>query len=77
MQERALGGAVDHKAPSFKLERGDLIFWAGHVAIARDRDSLVHANAFHMAVVVEPAVEAIARIRGMGSQITSVRRLRA
>jgi cell wall-associated NlpC family hydrolase len=77
MQERALGGAVDHKAPSFKLERGDLIFWSGHVAIARDRDSLVHANAFHMAVVVEPAVEAIARIRGMGSQITSVRRLRA
>jgi cell wall-associated NlpC family hydrolase len=75
MQERALGGAVDHKAPSFKLERGDLIFWSGHVAIARDRDSLVHANAFHMAVVVEPAVEAIARIRGIGSQITSVRRL--
>jgi hypothetical protein len=28
-----------------------------------------------MAVVVEPAVEAIARIGGMGSQITSVRRL--
>ena len=75
MQERALGGAVDHTAPSFKLERGDLIFWSGHVAIARDRDSLVHANAFHMAVVVEPAVEAIARIGGMGSQITSVRRL--
>ena len=75
MQERALGGAVDHTAPSFKLERGDLIFWSGHVAIARDRDSLVHANAFHMAVVVEPAVEAIARIRGIGSQITSVRRL--
>ena len=75
MQEGALGGAVDHMAPSFKLERGDLIFWSGHVAIARDRDSLVHANAFHMAVVVEPAVEAIARIRGIGSQITSVRRL--
>jgi cell wall-associated NlpC family hydrolase len=77
MQERALGGAVDHTAPSFKLERGDLIFWSGHVAIACDRDSIVHANAFHMAVVVEPAVEAIARIGGMGSQITSVRRLKA
>ena len=75
MQERALGAPVDHKASSFKLQRGDLIFWAGHVAIARDRDSLVHANAFHMSVVVEPVGEAIARIRGMGHEITNVRRL--
>jgi cell wall-associated NlpC family hydrolase len=75
MQERALGSALDHKASSFKLQRGDLIFWAGHVAIARDRDSLVHANAFHVAVVVEPVGEAIARIRGMGSEVASVRRI--
>ncbi len=77
MQERALGAPLDHQASSFKLQRGDLIFWAGHVAIARDRDSLVHANAFHMSVVVEPVGEAITRIRGMGSEITSVRRLTA
>lgn len=75
VQERALGAPVDHNAPSFKFARGDLIFWSGHVAIARDRDSLVHANAFHMAVAIEPAAEAIARILGAGSQITSVRRL--
>jgi cell wall-associated NlpC family hydrolase len=75
MQERALGTIVDHKADSFALERGDLIFWAGHVAIARGRDTLVHANAFHMAVVIEPAREAIARIHSMGSEITTVRRM--
>ncbi len=75
MQEAALGAAVDHEASSFRFERGDLIFWSGHVAIARDRDSLVHANAFHMAVVVESTAEAVARIRGMESAITSVRRL--
>lgn len=75
MQERDLGAPVDHNAPSFKFARGDLIFWSGHVAIARDRDSLVHANAFHMAVAIEPAGEAIARILDAGSQITSVRRL--
>jgi len=75
MQERALGSPLDHKAASFKLQRGDLIFWGGHVAIARDRDSLVHANAFHMAVVVEPVGEAIARIRDTGSEIASVRRM--
>jgi cell wall-associated NlpC family hydrolase len=80
MQERALGAAVDHKVRTFALERGDLIFWKGHVAIARDRETLVHANAFHMAVVVEPASEAITRNRGKdgetGGEITSVRRLR-
>jgi len=79
MQERALGAAVDHKVRTFALERGDLIFWKGHVAIARDRETLVHANAFHMAVVIEPASEAMTRIRGKdgetGSEITSVRRL--
>jgi cell wall-associated NlpC family hydrolase len=75
MQECALGAPLDHKASSLEFERGDLLFWAGHVAIARDRVSLVHANAFHMAVVIEPAGEAIARSRGLGSEITSVRRL--
>jgi cell wall-associated NlpC family hydrolase len=81
MQENALGAAVDHTARSFKLERGDLVFWRGHVAIARDRDTLVHANAFHMAAAIEPACEAIARIRSNGGEnlsgeITSVRRLK-
>jgi len=80
MQERALGTVVDHQARSFKFERGDLIFWRGHVAIARGRDTIVHANAFHMAVVIEPASEAIRRIRGKdgetGGEIVSVRRLR-
>src|SRR5262249_50250181 len=75
MQERALGVPVDRSASA--LARGDLIFWSGHVAIARGRDSLLHANAFQMAVVVEPAADAIARIRASGSEITSVRRLTA
>ena len=57
------------------LRRGDLLFWPGHVAIARDRDTLVHANAFHMMVAIEPIAEAIARIRAGGSELTSVRRL--
>jgi cell wall-associated NlpC family hydrolase len=75
MQEHALGAAVAHKAGSFKLMRGDLLFWRGHVAIARDRNTLVHANAFHMAVAIEPTAEAIARIRGMDGEIASIRRL--
>jgi len=42
--------------------RGDLVFWKGHVAILLDRDTILHANAHHMATAVEPLAEAIARI---------------
>ena len=58
-----------------KLQRGDLIFWKGHVAIVRDGASMLHANAFHMAVAIEPIGEAIARIAAAGSEVTSVKRL--
>lgn len=71
MQESALGKPVDLSA----LQRGDLIFWKGHVAIARDAATMIHANAFHMAVAIEPAAEAVARIRAGGSEVMSVRRI--
>ncbi len=73
MQEAALGTAVS--ADPSALERGDLIFWKGHVAIVRDQINLLHANAFHMAVAVEPIVDAVTRIRGAGTEIFRVRRL--
>ena len=74
MQEKALGQPV--AAPDLSdLRRGDLLFWKGHVAIVRDRSTLLHANAFHMAVASEPINEAIARIHAAGSEPTSVRRL--
>ena len=76
MQEAALGTALDRVNGFAELKRGDLIFWKGHVAIARDRTSLVHANAFHMAVAVEPIAEAVERIRAAGSEVTSIRRIR-
>lgn len=42
--------------------RGDLVFWKGHVAILLDPDTILHANAHHMATAIEPLAEAIARI---------------
>ena len=72
MQERALGTPVDDRAHA---RRGDLVFWKGHVAIVRDAATFVHANAFHMAVAIEPLAEAIARIAAAGSEVTSVKRL--
>lgn len=76
MQEAALGERVSGMADYSTLDRGDLVFWKGHVAIVHGRGSLIHANAFHMAVAIEPIAEAIARIRAGGSDILSVRRLK-
>jgi cell wall-associated NlpC family hydrolase len=73
MQEEALGASVPTDPAA--LQRGDLIFWKCHVAIARDRSSLLHANAYHMAVAFEPIAEAVVRIRNAGSEITSIRRI--
>jgi cell wall-associated NlpC family hydrolase len=71
MQEEALG----KPSTLAEMRRGDLLFWKGHVAIARNSGSLLHANAHHMAVAIEPAAEAIARIKTAGSDVSSVRRL--
>lgn len=57
------------------LVRGDLIFWKGHVAIVRDGSTMVHANAYHMATVIEPIEPAIARIRQAGSEVVAIKRL--
>ena len=72
MQESALGKSASLAG----LQSGDLIFWKGHVAIARGRNSMIHANAFHMAVTIESVAEALARIGAAGSQVTSLRRLK-
>jgi cell wall-associated NlpC family hydrolase len=74
MEEQALGTPLptDDLAG---LRRGDLIFWKGHVAIVRDDRSIVHANAFHMAVAIESTAEALRRIADAGSRISSIKRL--
>lgn len=71
MQEKALGKPIALAG----LQRGDLIFWKDHVAIALGRNSMIHANAFHMAVVVEAVAEGLGRIAAAGSQVTSVKRV--
>ncbi len=54
---------------------GDLLFWKGHVGIVGPGETLVHANATHMAVVCEPLNTAIARIQKTDGPITGRRRL--
>ena len=71
MQELSLGKL----ASPADLRRGDLVFWKGHVAIARDHETLLHANAHAMMVAVEPFADAVLRIKAAGSDVTSVKRL--
>lgn len=73
MQEAQLGAPVKIGAP---LQRGDLIFWKGHVGIMRDGATLLHANGTHMLVSSEPLESVRARNLEAGAgDITSVRRL--
>jgi cell wall-associated NlpC family hydrolase len=71
MQELALGKLSSRG----ELRRGDLVFWKGHVAIARDADTLIHANAHHMMVAIEPTAAAVSRIKAAGSEVSSVKRI--
>ena len=73
LQDAAVGVPL---APGVTPERGDLYFWKGHVAMAVDGETLIHANAHHMAVAYEPISAAIARIAAQGGgAVTSRRRV--
>ena len=75
MQEEALGSPIAAATDRSDLKRGDLVFWTGHVAIVRDRATFLHANAFHMAVAIEPIDDAVARIRAAGGEVSGIRRI--
>lgn len=74
-QERALGDKLPLSTAPDQLQRGDLLFWPGHVAIARGDGTMIHANAHHMMVAVEDVAQALARIEKAGDKLRTVRRL--
>jgi Bacterial dipeptidyl-peptidase Sh3 domain/NlpC/P60 family len=76
LQETALGHALPVDEKLEHLQRGDLVFWKGHVGIMRDPCVMLHANGHHMLVASETLTEARARIlqKGAGG-ITSIKRL--
>ena len=57
-QMAALGTCLDPDAP---LQRGDIVFFPGHVGFMTDPDTLIHANAHAMRVCEEPLCDVIAR----------------
>ena len=70
MQEAALGKTVE------KPQRGDIVFFPGHVGIMDSDENLLHANAHHMKVVSEPLADVVARLKPKHTKpITAIKRL--
>ena len=72
MQQATIGKDI---APEDGLQRGDLVFWKGHVAIMVDSGTLIHANGASMDVRKENLDHAIERIAKNHSVPTGYRRL--
>ncbi|MDF2813090.1 MAG: peptidase [Microvirga sp.] len=76
MQENALGTAVEIRPDLSGLQRGDLVFWKGHVAIMLDETRMIHATGHTMTVSIEPLAVAEERIRTVSyGPITAIKRL--
>jgi cell wall-associated NlpC family hydrolase len=73
-QQQQLGTRLGTAAIA-SLQRGDLLFWANHVAIALDARRLVHANGSAMAVSIDDAHEFAQRIAASDGPILDINRL--
>lgn len=56
------------------IQRGDLLFWKGHVAVAQSPDWMIHASAYHMEVVVEQIRRAVERTAESHGPLIAIRR---
>lgn len=73
LQEADVGRLLVEEEPT---ERGDLLFWKGHVALALDETRMIHATANSMSVVIENIANAVKRISDQGAgNMTSRKRL--
>lgn len=71
LQQR-IGSGIPETAP---LERGDLLFWKGHVALVAAPGRILHANGYTMSVACEDLDVATARIEShYGGRILARRR---
>lgn len=75
MQQAEVGTGILVPQELDGLERGDFVFWKGHVGVMSDGLMLVHANAHHMEVVIETLPEAAARVERQGNKIAAIKLL--
>ena len=74
MQEKTLGQDIFPGAGLDDIERGDLVFWKGHVGIMSSPTMLLHSSARDMHCEIEPLGQAVDRIRPIAGDIRSIRR---
>jgi cell wall-associated NlpC family hydrolase len=60
LQRESIGDPI---APDAPLQRGDVIFFPGHVGIMVDAVKMLHANAYWMSTMTEPLDDVIARLK--------------
>jgi hypothetical protein len=75
MQQAEVGNSIAFSESLDELVRGDLVFWNGHVGMMTDGFLLLHANAHHMAVVIEPVRAVADRVAKTGQNISAIKRL--
>ncbi|PBC01570.1 NlpC/P60 family protein [Mesorhizobium sp. WSM3860] len=74
MQAASIGTPLEPGPDFAGLQRGDLVFWKGHVAIMTDAKDMIHANGDTMLVSREGLKEAVERIGYLYGGPTGFRR---
>jgi cell wall-associated NlpC family hydrolase len=75
MQAASIGDLIEPDEDYHNLQRGDLVFWKGHVAMMASHSMLLHASGHTMSVTLEPLRDAIERIAYLYGKPTAIRRL--
>ncbi len=77
VQATSVGRALDWHAGTTRLQRGDLVYFPGHCAIALNDTEILHANAGSMLTAIEPLSDVVERVEAEsgGRGVTGVRRI--
>lgn len=58
-----------------ELQRGDIVYWPGHVGLMIDETQLIHANGTNMSTTIDPVELIAGRSRKVGPIVAAVKRL--
>ncbi|MFZ1990223.1 MAG: C40 family peptidase [Alphaproteobacteria bacterium] len=75
-QREAVGETIGGAEALAQMQRGDLVFWNNHVAIAFDERRIIHANALAMAVSIDDAAPFARAVEASDGPVLAVKRLK-